>query len=382
MDRSSAFDFDSDDDSRFDASGSDESSAAAFLDDEAGTEDEDTGDDADNDMVEAGADDRAELRRLMGQEQKRVAAAVSEASHADALKGLAVRQQRKTFDRLLSARVSMQQALIAANSLPELATNSEDMSAADQAMQETDEALSRLINSMNALRSTFTSIENEKKRSQSDAFTLSEHWLQLEQDEQRQSKIRRTTLDKWSQRTNAARHLGNSSNRLNQNVAPQGVLTVLDDQLAGADKLIRRAYVPRSSAPLQAAKKVTETRDIFEDADFYGLLLKELLEQRGADVDAQTRSDAVASQLKAARAGRTRKVVDNKASKGRKMRFTVHEKLQNFMVPEERGSWGKRQADDLFSSLFGQRTTNGADTHSQDEEDGLGESEALKLFRN
>lgn len=73
---------------------------------------------------------------------------------------------------------------------------------------------------------------------------------------------------------------------------------------------------------------------------------------------------------------KAKKVVDTKASKGRKLRYAkksgfelrlmdilllpyryhVHEKLQNFMVPIPNGTWGEQQTQELFSSLFGRRT--------------------------
>ena len=45
--------------------------------------------------------------------------------------------------------------------------------------------------------------------------------------------------------------------------------------------------------------------------------------------------------------------MDTKASKGRKLRYEVHAKLQNFMVPVPvaGGDWHEEQIDDLFLSL-------------------------------
>jgi protein AATF/BFR2 len=63
----------------------------------------------------------------------------------------------------------------------------------------------------------------------------------------------------------------------------------------------------------------------------------------------------------------------------------VQEKLQNFMAPEERGEWGERQRDELFSSLFGQRMALGEhdDVESDEEGDGVDAEEAgLMLFRS
>lgn len=41
-------------------------------------------------------------------------------------------------------------------------------------------------------------------------------------------------------------------------------------------------------------------------------------------------------------------------SKGRKLRYTVHEKAQNFVVPTAlEGGWHEEQIDELFASLLG-----------------------------
>ena len=66
--------------------------------------------------------------------------------------------------------------------------------------------------------------------------------------------------------------------------------------------------------------------------------------------------------------------VDTKASKGRRLRYTVHEKLQDFMAPvSERhlGWWEDRQANEFFGSLLGRRTEVVVD-EEEDGEDGEG----------
>lgn len=70
---------------------------------------------------------------------------------------------------------------------------------------------------------------------------------------------------------------------------------------------------------------------------------------------------------------KAKKVVDTKASKGRKLRYAfylatqpdradtdsraaryeVHEKLQNFMVPVPTSGWHEEQIDELFANLLG-----------------------------
>ncbi len=144
--------------------------------------------------------------------------------------------------------------------------------------------------------------------------------------------------------------------------------------------------MPRSCAPLQSASKSGPDPNIYDDADFYGLLLKELLEQRSAALSTSgTAEFIVQAPWQAAREAKTKKVVDTKASKGKRMRYTVHEKLQNFMAPEERGLWGERQRDELFSSLFGQRPGLGEHDEVESEVEGdavAAEEQGLMLFRN
>lgn len=85
---------------------------------------------------------------------------------------------------------------------------------------------------------------------------------------------------------------------------------------------------------------------------------------------------------------KVKKPVDTKASKGRKMRYTVQEKLQNFMAPDDVGSWGERQRAELFGSLFGRKVRLGEDEGGDGgemegvdgDEDGLEGEGRLRLF--
>ncbi|KAJ3403596.1 hypothetical protein HDU80_003993 [Chytriomyces hyalinus] len=94
--------------------------------------------------------------------------------------------------------------------------------------------------------------------------------------------------------------------------------------------------------------------EVFDDGDFYQQLLKELIEGRLLETDDPLLLSMKWAELKQLQnKTKKKKVVDTKASKGRKIRFTVHEKLQNFMAPEPRGTWHEALIDDLFGRLFG-----------------------------
>ncbi len=52
---------------------------------------------------------------------------------------------------------------------------------------------------------------------------------------------------------------------------------------------------------------------------------------------------------------KSRRGIDRKASKGRKVRYTVMPKLANFMVPIVHNSSNAFAVDELFMGLFGQK---------------------------
>ena len=92
--------------------------------------------------------------------------------------------------------------------------------------------------------------------------------------------------------------------------------------------------------------------DVFDDTDYYQQLLRDVIAGRG-DKDGQAGDGQWLMQQRERKAKR-KKTVDTKASKGRKLRYEVHAKLQNFMVPVPvvGGEWHEEQIDGLFSSLL------------------------------
>ncbi|KAK0336824.1 rRNA-processing protein bfr2 [Friedmanniomyces endolithicus] len=328
---------------------------------------------------------RDEVKMAM-RDAPKVAVALAKANRADVEKGRAVKQQRKAFDVLLSTRMKLQKALIGVNTVTgmledEVATQRHD--AAD-AIEAAETAALTLWSSLSNFRDELDAARTGEKRRRA-AFTpdtpASDLWSHLQAQETDSVERRNAILQKWSKKTQEGRDIVQRS-RLN-NTAPQTtVVDVIQQNLADTPRLLKRAYTPRSCAPVQLANKVAEDERIYDDADFYGLLLKELLESKSADSVTTSNID-LSFQMR--REAKTKKHVDTKASKGRKLRYTVHEKLQNFMAPEDRRMWGERQADELFGSLFGQRLglSEGKEADDEDVEmgDGVDAEEALMLFR-
>ncbi len=370
------------------ASGSDRHKDDTFNQMEDDDEEQSVGSDSDDssnsdESDEPKADDRAALRKMMAEEQKSVAASFSKALKADIEKGRAIKKQRTTFDTLLNTRIKLQKALIATNSMTAVASTPPDHT---ESILAAETAALNLWNTLSSLRSSLQ-IPISKKRpfSATSSSTSSDLWTHMKAQEDSFIPSRRANLTKWSQKTNPATALPRA-NRFSQTPTQQPLTTILDQHLSGPnrEKLLYKTKIPRSCAPLQASSRTPHDPSIYDDADFYTLLLRDLVDQRMADPSTSTSTQntqpltatnglATLPPLPSQRDLKVRKQVDTKASKGRKMRYTVHEKLQNFMAPDDRGRWGERQRNELFASLLGRRVGLGEDEGGDGIGDGIGD---------
>jgi protein AATF/BFR2 len=334
----------------------------------------------------AGQIDTAELRKLTSEAQKHVASSLTQGAKTEAEKGKAVKAQRSAFDALLNIRIKLQKALISMNSIPEPldAGQDEDM----DAMRGAEEAAMTLWNNLQSLQSYLHENRTGQKRKFSkltDESSFSATWEETKSYEADAKRQRNARLDWWSSRSQSVT-ARNQRQGLNSSNVQHSLSDVLGSQLMDMDRLVAKTKVPRSCAPNQAATFKNSGQveagelGIFDDADFYGTLLQSLITQRGADTAALSALNVSfpSQPWQAAREARTKKPVDTRASKGRKLRYNVHEKLQNFMAPEDRTSWEQRQCDEFFGSLFG-KTLELAE-NSDAEGDDLANTEGLRLF--
>lgn len=302
------------------------------------------------------------------------------ANHNEADKGIAIQQQRTIYDGLLNMRIRLQKALVAANTFATLQPSSETEA---EAYEAAEEAAIKLLNTISGLRANLappTVVGGKRKRDLEISMGEDEIWEQIKEEDQRSIKFREDRLEKWSRKVQsvsvAAPHkLG---------AKPKTLLSALHEQLNNSDdRLIKRTRVARSCAPVQAANKAIESENIYDDADFYQLLLKELVDQRTVETATEHASAVASVMLTANKEAKTRKVVDRKASKGRKMRFTVHDKLQNFMAPEDRRTWEQDAIDRFFGTLFGRKMQLNEDESEDEEMEGLYAGDGgLRLFKS
>ncbi|KAJ5363482.1 Protein bfr2 [Penicillium cataractarum] len=353
--------------------------------------------------------DRDELRRLMASDQKTIAATISQAAKADAAKGKAVKEQRTTFDALLNSRIKLQKGLGAINEMVGVVGEEEEEEGGEE--KRNSEAIKSAENAALALWSTLEELrialadahskDGAKKRKRQDPITNSTSttslWERMSSLESESLLHRRAVLDKWSSKLRGtATSLPNARGKLLGSASgTQTITAVLDAHVATeigdrANKRARQTSVSNGSAPSGLPEPV------YDDTVFYQSLLRDLVEQRMSSSDAMTGGLDTLHQLPSRlpihpitgmRNDKNRKEgVDTRASKGRKMRFNVHEKLQNFMAPEDRGSWTVRARDEFFASLLGKSASGllgeGDESASDAESDEDREEGGLRLFRS
>ncbi|KAL7951601.1 apoptosis-antagonizing transcription factor [Trichoderma barbatum] len=340
-----------------------------------GTSDEDEDEEEDEEEDEDDEEDDEES----GKQNAKPSPAAS-SNQSEVQKGTAIQQQRKIYDGLLNMRIRLQKALVAANTFPTLDS---DSSSETEAYEAAEEAAIKLLNTISNLRENLappTAAGSKRKRTLEISLSNEQIWEQIQDDDQRAAKFREDRLDKWSRKVQSV-NVSAPANRLG--AKPKTLISALQDQLANPDeRLVKRTRVPRSCAPVQASKKITESEDIYDDADFYQLLLKELVDQRTVESAAEQSSAVAQVMLTANKEAKSRKVVDRKASKGRKMRFTVHEKLQNFMASEDRRTWEQETIDRFFGTLFGQKMELNEEESEDEEMEALYKEEGgLRLFK-
>ncbi|KAI5894888.1 TRAUB-domain-containing protein [Schizophyllum commune H4-8] len=288
---------------------------------------------------------------------------------ADVRKGKAVARQVAIWDTLLDARIRLQKSVTAAQKLVDAGSivEREDCGAAltgmlDEALALSDELMS-FQEKLLEKNEDVTPPARKRRRIEAPEPSVADYSEQLRGLTEDVVALEHTahphlvrTLTKWSAKIQAVAPsvlLPSSRNAFSKSAQPKSAVALIDETLADHNKLLARTRVRRGRLAVEdgdddAAKPQTDPAEIFDDTDFYQQLLRQVIDARGGG--AADNQDWVQAQ----KARKARKKVDTKASKGRKIRYDVHEKLQNFMVPiPAYNGWHEEQVDELFASLLG-----------------------------
>ncbi|KAH7519682.1 hypothetical protein FEM48_Zijuj08G0063100 [Ziziphus jujuba var. spinosa] len=281
----------------------------------------------------------------------------------DLLKGQAVKNQKALWDKTLEFRFLLQKPFSSSNRLPQEPVRSsfcesdKDVSAAySDLIISSKETLDSMLELQEALLEKNPSI--------------------LQAADGKIAPFRNRSIDKWQRKTQVTTGAAAIKSKLqafNQNVSEQVASYMRDPS-----RMIKQMQLRRSTVGVFGA--VSEGEDIpkeensqtdgstladgdpelLDDSDFYQQLLKEFFEMvdPASSVThnnqlAEANSEAAFYALKKLQT-KKRKIVDRRASKSRKIRYNVHEKIVNFMAPQPMDL--PSMAPKLFENLFGLKT--------------------------
>ena len=106
-------------------------------------------------------------------------------------------------------------------------------------------------------------------------------------------------------------------------------------------------------------KSLTENEEVFNDIELYDNILKDFIQYNQDDTQPNTDDSNFANTalFLQNRREKTKKLTNTKASKNRKLRYDKHEKITNFMIPEENLNVFEGR-DEFLKKLFGKCNSN------------------------
>ncbi|CAN6912649.1 unnamed protein product [Brassica oleracea] len=339
--------------------------------DDGGDEESESGDEEDDDNKDAAMEElEKEYQELRSQEQD-ILKNLKRDKGEDAAKGQAVKNQKALWDKTLEFRFLLQKAFSSSNRLPQETVKSsfcsedEKISTAySELITSSKKTLDSLLELQEALFEKNPSVDDQQangtESNKSDAED-SDEWHRISDMQKRMCVFRNKAVDKWQRRTQVttgAAAIKGKLHAFNQNVSEQVASYMRDPS-----RMIKQMQQSRSTVavfgtvpeetmePKQEEKQVEGDPELVEDAEFYQQLLKEFFET----IDPAS-SEAAFYAMKKFQP-KKRKVVDRRASKSRKIRYNVHEKIVNFMAP--RPAKIPPNTADLLKNLFGLKNRNG-----------------------
>lgn len=126
-----------------------------------------------------------------------------------------------------------------------------------------------------------------------------------------------------------------------------------DERLLRRTQLKRTRYeiIGKSQETLIENPEEEYDPETFDDGDFYHQILRQLIQRKTSNVSDPVQLSRHWLELQKLRS-KTKRRVDTKASKARKIRYEVYPKLVNLMAPTEESPMTDHAVKELFTSLF------------------------------
>uniref|UniRef100_A0A8D9EFC8 Protein AATF n=1 Tax=Cacopsylla melanoneura TaxID=428564 RepID=A0A8D9EFC8_9HEMI len=294
-------------------------------------------------------------------------------------KGKAVQQQIALWDSFLECRIRLQKGIVAFNKLPsqEVMDKYSLGTELHKELSDAQESVSRLTETLISLHEKLCnqyegvgqSESKKRKSTTSDKGGVKKRKLEeydsfLNQMKDNFVSYQNDAIQKWNDKTKiASGKTGNS----NFSAFDQSVLNQIEHILKDKARLVRRTqqrkskYVRVGELGLDSKEDSEEALikdeydvETFDDDDFYHKILRDYIEKKTVDINDPQKLGKQWMELQKLRSKMKRKV-DVKCTKGRKLRYGVHEKLVNFMAPVLSHQWNLESEIELFKSLFGKK---------------------------
>ena len=325
--------------------------------------------------------DRAALRALvLSSDSAAVTSSISAAVAADAKKGQAIKRQQNVYDRLLDARIKLQRGLTAANTLTVPLAEEQVLNDNDNAVRDAEEAALNLWNTIISMRhgiiehqaSSANDEDSAKTKTKRMAPTPAKRTTPVAELVRVGDSIslpqlahHRAVLDKWSSRVRSSnpslvsakirpsQRIGINDSSINDSSVSQVIDAYLSTQKGRlVEQSLSYSLTPQNAANNDDNGNVNNDnaesrsvhRIIYNDTPFYHTLLRDLISSRthssstSSNAMASTNLFSATNNLQSSlvdNQAKKHRPVDTKASKGRKIRYNVHEKLENFMAAEQ-----------------------------------------------
>lgn len=381
---------------------------------------------------------REQLAKLVQQERDYSLNKLSQTAKRDAAKGYSVMQQTKLFDGILDVRIKMQKVLNAANGMPltEETWDKELDKENKKLLKQNRELLSDVFQQLVAFRSAFQHADHisQEERVPSESSAAKRSFAELQEDTSKLDSdlktYRAAVLDKWSTKISSAS--GSAALQASKFKAiNQSADVQVENQLADMTRLVKRTRlnrrnivplnfsadyksgklsefpdaqgendnngddeddanpdIPKNYDPRRKDNHVIDTTEnpyIFDDEDFYRVLLNDLIDKKISDNNNLQGGNNIMT-ITSRSNNKLKKNIDTKASKGRKLNYTVQEPIANYEAPVDGGyKWSDEQIDEFFAGLLGQRINFDEDEDAEDveseelsDEEKQAEAEAIK----
>lgn len=178
----------------------------------------------------------------------------------------------------------------------------------------------------------------------------------LREKEQQFERFRNSTLTKWDERTmfivsGRSKNANNDFSAFEKN----NIISRIEKICSDKDRLLKRSRTKKSDIErIGGIAEAEEDDEIYDDDDFYQTLLKELIDKKTNDTRdpiAMTRHYIEMQKLRSKRV--TKKIVDHRVSKDRKIKYLPIAKLVNFHpAMPEMVEWSNESRNELFKSIF------------------------------